>query len=108
MGPLMERVLSRRELKGLDYGLKVTYPGIEGKVVHIPVGESISALIEPDHGVIGRQFHPPMPPERALPLEFKVGQPIWSFDQRRSISYGRVADAHSVVGCAKPNLLVDH
>ncbi len=104
----MERVLSRRELKGSDYGLKVANQRIEGKVVHIPVGKTGTALIESDQGVIVGQFNPPVTPDRALPLKFKVGQPIWSFDQRRAFSHGRIADAHSVIGCAKPDLLVDH
>src|SRR5262249_2064205 len=48
----------------------------------------------------------PRPPQRALPVELEVREPVRRLDNRRAPPVRCVSEAHSVVCGTKPNLLL--
>src|SRR5512147_2931802 len=47
-----------------------------------------------------------MPPNRALPIELQMVQPVCGLDQRRAVAGGGERDAHTVRRRAEPDVLL--
>ena len=53
-----------------------------------------------------RQTLHPMPPDRAVPIMFEMGQVVGGFDQRGPLAAGGVRDADFVSRLAELDLLI--
>ena len=76
--------------------LEVVDPGVEAEVVHVPVGQAAPTLVVADQPVPLGEAVEPVRPDRAVPLQFEVGQPVRRLDQWRSVAGFGVGDADAV------------
>src|SRR5262249_41411976 len=60
--------------------LQVLHPILEGHVAHGAVRHPASALVVAQEPEVPGEEADPMPPDRALPLVFEVGQPVRGLD----------------------------
>src|SRR5690606_38447457 len=57
-------------------GLEVRIPGLERNVRDAPVGEPAGAIVMADQRPAARKLGEPRTPDRALPVELEVAQPV--------------------------------
>ncbi len=94
------------EARGVDDGLEVADEGVEGDVVTVPVGQAVAALVVAQQRVALGQPADHVPPDRALPVELQVVQPVGGLDERGPLPGGRPGNAGAVGGRAEPDLLL--
>ena len=54
-------------------GFQIIHPGIEGKIVDLPIGESAATLVVSDERVASGHLPKPVTPHGAGPVELKMG-----------------------------------
>src|SRR5262245_52016353 len=59
-----------------DHGLQVLDPTLEGEVADVQVGHPAPALVVAYGAEVFAEEANPVPPDRALPFGFEVGQPV--------------------------------
>src|SRR5215510_6187152 len=60
----------------LDHGLQILDPTIEGEVADVQVSHPAPALVVAYEAEVFAEEANPVPPDRALPFVFEVGQPV--------------------------------
>ena len=93
------------EATGINHGLQVPDPRLEGEVLSVPIGKAAAALIISHEQATSRQCLQPMTPHRALPIEFEMAQPVGRFDQWRPTADGGVGDANAISRSTEADLL---
>src|SRR4051812_30408891 len=94
------------ELDGVDKLFEIAYPRREGEVADVPVRESIAALVITHEGVVLGEFSDPVRPDRTMPFEVEMVEPVRCLDQWRAIASERIGDLSSVIGVKEPYLLI--
>ena len=93
------------EPRRVHHQLEVLDPRVEVEGLDVPVRQPAATLVVADQPVSSRERVDPVRPDRALPLQVEVGQPVRRLDQRRPGSRRGVRDFDPVVGPAVPDLL---
>src|SRR5262249_4772930 len=94
------------DISSIDDRLEVGDPRLERKVLDLPVGEPCPALVVADDLVCLTELFQPGAPERALPVELEVREPVRRLDERRALPVHSISEAHPVVCSTEPDLLV--
>ncbi len=89
------------QLERVGHPLQVPDPGLHRHLAGRPVGQAASALVVADQGVIPAELAEPVAPDRAVPVELEVVEPVGGFDQGRATAHGREGDARAVRGGAE-------
>lgn len=100
-----ERLASLPEAGVVDHRLQVTDPRLERVVGDVPVGQPMTALVEPDDRGEPADIVEEVSPYGALPVELEVTEPARRDDERRAAAMDRIRDPHAVWGAAEPDLL---
>ena len=95
------------ELQRVHHGLEVPHPGVEGKLVDVPLGQPTASLVVADQRMIAGQLPDPMAPDRALHIELEMAEPVRGLHQWGARPDRGVRDAHAVAGRAKADLLLE-
>ena len=89
----------------VDDELEIAQPGLEAQILDVPVGKAAAALVVADEPMRARQLDEPVPPDRAVPVELEVAQPVRDLDERRALAGFGVRDARAVIAGAEANRL---
>ena len=84
------------KLERIDDRLEIGHHGVEGKIGHVPVGKTrASRVVTDEHAPFGQGLGP-MAPDRIVPIELEVREPVVDAHQRRTLARGRKGDPHVV------------
>src|ERR1700730_9544363 len=89
----------------INYCFKITKKSIKRHIVHIPVGQAITARIKPNQRMISCESLQEMMPDGRLPIVFEMVHPIWSLHQGRAASNLCVGQANAIRCSAIANFL---
>ena len=76
--------------------LQVVDPALEGEVGDVPVRHPAAALVVADEAEVPAEEADPVAPDRALPLELEMGEPVRGLDQQRARSRLGPGELHAV------------
>jgi hypothetical protein len=78
---------------------------IEAELTSV-IRQAKAPLVVSHHLMVAAQLNPPVPPQRALPVELQMGHPVGRLHQRRSAAVSGVGQPDAVLRHAEPNLLL--
>src|SRR5215510_7984906 len=89
----------------IDKRFQILNPARERKIADVPVSHPAAAfIVSHEAEVIAEESHP-VAPDRTLPLEFEMGHPVCSFDQRLSGAGFGPCELNAVRSAEIPNTL---
>ena len=91
------------QLERVHHRLEVPDPGVHRHLARRPVGQPATALVVPDEGMVACELAEPVAPDRAVPVELEMVEPVGGFDQGRAAAHRREGDACAVRGGAEAN-----
>ena len=94
------------EAGGIDDGLEVGHPGVDGQIAELAIRETAPALVVAEARVAGSERIEPVPPHRALPVEVQVRQPGRHPHDRRPAAVQGVGQPHAIHSGAESDLLL--
>src|SRR5216684_2825785 len=90
---------------GVNDALEITHERLEGNILHVPVGETISPLVVADQPVSRGDRLKHVAPDRTLPVIFQMVEPVRGLHQRWPLADRGVGDSHPVGRGTELNLL---
>src|SRR5262245_12062419 len=84
------------KLERIDNRLKVRHHGIEGKIGHVAIGKTRASRVVTDQHSPFDQGLGPMAPDRIVPIELEVREPVVNAHQRRTLTRRRKSDPYVV------------
>src|SRR5262245_64569856 len=89
----------------VDYCFQIRDLRRQPKVGDLPVGQPAAPRIVANELPATRKVAEPVAPDRALPVEFEVRQPVRSLDERRTGAGYGVGEPDTVGGLEEPDRL---
>ena len=90
---------------GIEDRAQVGDEVLEGDGGRVPVGEAVAASVVPDEAAAAAEQLEPVRPDRTLPVDLEMAQPVGRLDQRRSIAEEGIGQPRAVVGLGEVNAL---
>src|SRR5271155_3054413 len=89
------------KLERIDDRLEVRHHGVEGKIGRLPIGKTRASRVVTDEHAPFAQGLGPMAPDRIVPIELKVREPVVDAHQRRTLARRRKSDTYLVACVAE-------
>src|SRR5260221_5287483 len=90
----------------VDERLEVADHGLERQVRYVPIREAGPPLVIPDQRSVTRQLGEKVAPNRAVPVELEVAQPMSSPDDWWTGALAGVREANAIHRREEPQLLI--
>ena len=94
------------EAQGVHYRLQVLHLPFETEVGHFPRRKPVATRVVEDKAVTAGQLLEEVLPDRALPVELQMVQPVGRLDQGGAFAGESIGDARAVRAMAKADVLV--
>src|SRR5687768_11419938 len=85
--------------------LEVLDESFEAEVFHVPIRKAVSSFVISHQQMVASKFLDHMTPDRTLPIEFQMIEPVRGLNQWRAIADRRIGDAHVIRGSAETDFL---